>query len=167
MKTILAPIDFSSVTSRVVEEAAQLAKAVGGCVALVHVARVPQAASEYGMEVGSLKQLTASIEQAADHQLAEVERDLQQRGVPTQAVRVTGSPTIDILDQATKLGADYIVIGSHGHTAFYDLVIGSTASAVIKRARCPVIVVPAGKRAGKKTWTRQRQSAAGLVRQAG
>jgi nucleotide-binding universal stress UspA family protein len=164
MKTILAPIDFSPVTSLVVDEAARLAKAMGGRVALVHVARVPPAASEYGMELGSLTQFTATIEQTADRQLKEIEEDLLQRGVTTESVRVTGSPTVDILDQATKLAADYIVIGSHGHTAFYDLVIGSTASAVIKRAKCPVIVVPSPKRAAIKERTTKRAAADALAR---
>ena len=164
MKIILAPVDFSPVTSRVVDEAARLAKAVDGSVALVHVARVPQAVTEYALEMGSLAQLTTTIEQAADHQLKEIEDELKTRGVATQSVRVTGSPMIDILDQAEKLQADYIVIGSHGHTAFYDLVIGSTASAVIKRARCPVIVVPASKRASGGRRTEKRNRAPAFVR---
>jgi nucleotide-binding universal stress UspA family protein len=47
-----------------------------------------------------------------------------------------------ILREAQKRRAAYIVIGSHGHSAFYDLVVGSTASLVLKRAACPVLVVP-------------------------
>ena len=159
MKTILAPIDFSPVTERVVEEAARLAEVMSGSVALLHVVRIPQAASEYGMELGSLAQFTTTMEQSADQQLKEVEDGLRERGISVQSVRVTGSPTSDILDQATKLGADYIVIGSHGHTAFYDLVIGSTASAVIKRAVCPVIVVPASKTAQPRSVKRERAEA--------
>jgi nucleotide-binding universal stress UspA family protein len=34
------------------------------------------------------------------------------------------------------------VMGSHGHTAFYDLLVGSTTHAVLKRAKCPVVIVP-------------------------
>jgi nucleotide-binding universal stress UspA family protein len=47
-----------------------------------------------------------------------------------------------ILAQAKKLRADYIVIGSHRHSAFHDLVVGSTTSGVLKRAACPAVVVP-------------------------
>jgi hypothetical protein len=49
----------------------------------------------------------------------------------------------------------HYVIGSHGHTAFHDLLVGGTASGVLKRATCPVVVVPAPVRKktkpGKKT----------------
>jgi universal stress protein A len=44
------------------------------------------------------------------------------------------------------------VLGSHGHTAFYDLLVGSTAAGVLKHAPCPVVVVPppAPRKARKK-----------------
>ena len=35
-----------------------------------------------------------------------------------------------------------IVMGSHGHTALFESVIGSTVSAVLKRAVRPVVIVP-------------------------
>jgi universal stress protein A len=143
MKTILTPIDFSDVTAHVVAEALKLAQTCDGCVALLHVVRVPQAATEFAMELANVAELTASIERAADQQLAEVKNGLEARGAATQTVRVTGYPAVEIIEQAKKLSAAYIVMGSHGHTAFYDLVIGSTASAVIKRAPCPVVIVPA------------------------
>jgi nucleotide-binding universal stress UspA family protein len=57
-------------------------------------------------------------------------------------VRLTGAPVARILDQAEQRAADYIVLGSHGHTAVYDLLVGSTAHGVLKKATCPVIIVP-------------------------
>ncbi|MBI4621943.1 MAG: universal stress protein [Verrucomicrobia bacterium] len=44
--------------------------------------------------------------------------------------------------QAEKNAADFIVMGSHGHTALYDLVVGSTTHGVLRRATCPVVIVP-------------------------
>ena len=49
----------------------------------------------------------------------------------------------EIIEQAQQLAADYIVIGSHGHTALHDLLAGGTASGVLKRATCPVVIIPA------------------------
>jgi nucleotide-binding universal stress UspA family protein len=48
-----------------------------------------------------------------------------------------------VLAQAKRLKADVIVLGSHGHGAVYNLVVGSTANGVLKHAPCPVLVVPA------------------------
>ncbi|MEO8353471.1 MAG: universal stress protein, partial [Chthoniobacteraceae bacterium] len=43
----------------------------------------------------------------------------------------------------TEHGADMIVMGSHGHGSFYELLVGSVTSGVLRDARCPVLVVPA------------------------
>jgi len=47
-----------------------------------------------------------------------------------------------IREAAAKSGADFILMGSHGHGKLYDFLVGSTASGVIKKARCGVIIIP-------------------------
>jgi nucleotide-binding universal stress UspA family protein len=51
-----------------------------------------------------------------------------------------GRPVHEILELADEVGADMIVIGSHGRTGLRRLFLGSTCEAVVRRARCPVIV---------------------------
>lgn len=48
--------------------------------------------------------------------------------------------TID--DYAQKINADYIVMGTKGASGLKETFIGSNAAAVIKKATCPVILVP-------------------------
>jgi nucleotide-binding universal stress UspA family protein len=62
--------------------------------------------------------------------------------VKTESLQFNGAPIGLIVEQAKKLEADYIVMGSHGHSAFYDLLVGSTTHGVLKRAKCPVVIVP-------------------------
>ena len=47
-----------------------------------------------------------------------------------------------IVEEAQRLKADMIIVGSHHHGTFYNLIIGSMTSGVLKRAGCPVLVVP-------------------------
>jgi nucleotide-binding universal stress UspA family protein len=47
-----------------------------------------------------------------------------------------------IVAEAQRLNADMIVVGSHHHGALYNLVVGSVTGDVLKRAKCPVLVVP-------------------------
>ena len=147
MKVILAALDFSDATPRVVEEAAKLAQAVDGQVVLLHVARVPGAMPHHPTEMAQLAGAIQEIEAAADRQLLETERGLRERGVVTQSLRLTGEPKKDIVEQGERLATDYIVMGSHGHSALHDLVMGSTTNAVIKRSNRAVLVVPAPKTA--------------------
>ena len=56
-------------------------------------------------------------------------------------------PTIEtIIEEAGRLKVDMIVVGSHGHGAMYQLLVGSVSEGVLHRATCPVLVVPARKR---------------------
>ena len=57
-------------------------------------------------------------------------------------MQLTGHPVSSILAKAAATKAAYIVLGSHGHGAVYDLIVGSTTHGVLRRARCPVLVVP-------------------------
>jgi nucleotide-binding universal stress UspA family protein len=59
-------------------------------------------------------------------------------------VRLAGAaPPQLIAAEAGRRSADYIVVGSHGHTALYELLVGCTTGGVPKKARCPVTVIPA------------------------
>jgi nucleotide-binding universal stress UspA family protein len=48
----------------------------------------------------------------------------------------------EILSQATALHADLIVIGSHGRSGFERVLLGSITEKVLRKAHCPVMVVP-------------------------
>jgi nucleotide-binding universal stress UspA family protein len=141
MKTILAAVDFSQVSKSVVSEAAALARAFDGRVVLLSVVQPPVLLSEYGAMV-DVAQITAAGEKNAARQLENLEDTLKNQFIKAEAVQVTGAPVANIVEQAEKNEADYIVMGSHGHTAFYDVLVGSTTHGVLMRSKCPVIIVP-------------------------
>ena len=133
MKMVLVPIDFSDATQRVIDAAAALAEAIEGYVVLLHVAKAPALLTGFPLEQANVVEIAADIELTADAQLAEYKNQLLARGLRVVSLRLTGEAKSDIIDQARKLRADYVVMGSHGHSAFYDLVVGSTISAVLKK----------------------------------
>lgn len=144
MKTVLAPIDFSDVSQRVIAEAIALARAIGGRLVLLHV--VPPAIaipSEYDTS-GARAAYLARAEKQSREDLAGLQRRLRDDGVTAHVVHQVAQPGAGIIDQAERLEADYIVMGSHGHGAFYELIVGGTTSRVLKKANCAVVVVPAG-----------------------
>ncbi len=151
MNTLLVPVDFSSVSREVVSDAARLARLAKARVVLLHVVQLPVIATDYGMLFENMGEFTVVAARDADRRLARLKAKLRAGGLRADTVRVIGFPALCILEQARKLAASYIVIGSHGHTAFYDLLIGSTASGVLKRASCPVVVVPARKKTSRKS----------------
>src|SRR5581483_2684811 len=81
--------------------------------------------------------------------LAAVEEDVLASLEPARAIGVltdarveSGPPATAILACATRVGADLIVIGTHGASGFEHLVLGSVTEKVLRRATCPVMTVP-------------------------
>ena len=130
----------------VVAEAATLASAIGGRVVLLTVVQVPPLVHEYAAVMDNIAEITVAGERNAQRELGRLQGDLAEQGIPSDAIQLSGAPIAQILDQADKLSADYIVMGSHGHTALYDLLVGSTTHGVLLRAKCPVVIIPAAKK---------------------
>lgn len=142
MKTILAPVDFSPATRNVVQAAVDLASPLGAHVLLLHSLQVPLITTDYGMGIEILHETLAINEKAAIRQLEHLKKLLTAKGLVADTLLVNGQAAPNIISQAAALDADYIILGTHGHTAFYDLLVGSTTHAVLQKAPCPVIVVP-------------------------
>ncbi|MDX5372407.1 MAG: universal stress protein, partial [Pseudomonadaceae bacterium] len=90
-----------------------------------------------------LSTVMESIEQrvleAFRDEMGESQQDMQL----IRSVRVAqGDPPQVILDEARKLGADLLVVGSHSHGAAHDIPLGRTAARLLQLAETPVYLVP-------------------------
>lgn len=147
MNTVIAPIDFSRASRGVIDEAIRLARSVQGRVVVLHVVKPPGAESEEAPSRGPVLEVTADFERAARAQLQQMQRRLMKQGISVETVCATGSPIRCIVEQAQSQAARYIVVGAHGQNGLRQLMVGGIASGVLKRAGCPVVVVPPGKKA--------------------
>jgi nucleotide-binding universal stress UspA family protein len=58
-----------------------------------------------------------------------------------ETIVLKGIPFHEIINAATEIGADLIVIGTHGRTGLSHVVMGSVAEKVVRKASCPVLTV--------------------------
>jgi nucleotide-binding universal stress UspA family protein len=139
---LLVGVDLSTSTDTVLARTAQIAKSLAAQVWLLHVAE-PEP-SFVGYDVGP-QPVRDSLSQDFHKELRQVE-DLAGRlrlaGLEVTALVVQGATVDTILSEAAKLEADMIVMGSHGHGAVYQLLVGSVCEGVLRKATCPVLVVP-------------------------
>jgi nucleotide-binding universal stress UspA family protein len=142
MKTILAPVDFSFVTARVIDAAITLARPCNARVVLLHVEPVPSAIRNLMPAVEDVKMRTASVGRVAEKKLLDLSRTARRRWKPVEFAHLSGTPATRIVDEARRTKATYIVMGSHGRSAMRDALVGSVAATVIRTAPCPVLVVP-------------------------
>ena len=145
MKTILAPVDFSAASEAVLLQSIELTRALGGRVVLLTVIQPPVITNEYAALMENIGEVMAAGERNAARRLAELAARVRAAQVPVETLQLNGPPVRNILEQAARLAADYVVMGSHGHTAFYDLLVGSTTHGVLLRAPCPVVITPGPK----------------------
>lgn len=151
MKTLLVPLDFSDMTDRVLAEAADLARALDARLLLVHIVEpvatyVPVGASMDVIAAAPPQPAEVQDLSADEARLRSLAQPLAATGLPVECLAIVGLAVDDILDQAAKCSASYIVLGSHGHGALYHLFSGSVVNGVLKRATCPVVVVPGRKK---------------------
>lgn len=153
MKTLLVPLDFSDVSTTVLDAAAALAVPLGAKIILLHIVEpiatyVPVGAS---MDVIAASPPPIELEttRVPEERLRKLVEPLQARGLEVELVSIVGLAVDDIVAQAELRNADLIVLGSHGHGALYHLFTGSVVTGVLKHASCPVLVVPAKKAALK------------------
>lgn len=141
MKTILVPVDFSDVTPLLIDTVKQLVGALQSKVVLLHVAAC-------GMCAVSPTIIPVPIEASVDLRTVQDLLDEQKglfAGSPAEVetLLIDGGPVVgNILAECESLHADLIVMGSHGHAALYNLLVGNVTGGVIKSAKCPVLVVP-------------------------
>jgi nucleotide-binding universal stress UspA family protein len=88
----------------------------------------------------------AAMREQGESAVAHVVNLAHQHGVPAQGMLVDGVPGQAIVDAAADLGADLIVVGSHGATGLERVLLGSVSEFVVRHARCPVLVAPSHQR---------------------
>ena len=144
---ILIATDGSDVAARGLEQGLALAKALGSAVTIV-TATEPAAivgggyASIAGTGVDVLPELMQAQQESADKLLTDAKAAAAAAGLAAATARVDDSfPAEAIVATAEKIGADLIVMGSHGRRGVSRVLLGSQASNVLTHTKVPVLVV--------------------------
>ncbi len=141
MERILCPMDFSEFSAKSYEYAHSLARHYGAKLFLEHVVQPLAMAYPFYAFPDSLNQVYINLNQDAEKQLNEVVKNHSWNGIQPELIVREGFPTDAILTFAQKESIDLIVMGTHGRQGFDRLTMGSVAEQVLRKARCPVLVV--------------------------
>lgn len=136
---LLVPIDLNQETAleRVFRAAAELANARGASLDLLTV--VPNLDAGIFPYV-SQELLQRTVDEAGERLREIGERHLGDSGLSWRADAVIGPIARTIVDTAQERGADTIVMASHD-PGMMDLLLGSVADQVVRRAHCSVLIV--------------------------
>lgn len=139
---ILVAIDLSAASKKVIAAAIRVAEMSGAEVYLLHVAE-PEA-DYIGYEAGPevLRRQKAQDFQREHDEIGRYIEQLKAAGIKAQAMVVEGAMAKTTVAEAERLGSEWIVVGSHGHGAVYDMLVGSHSAALMRKSPVPVLVVP-------------------------
>jgi nucleotide-binding universal stress UspA family protein len=147
-KTLLVAVDGSEIGHRALEEALDIAHATKASMHAVHVVQTgvyPTVILD-SLEPPDIAQQAVldSLEREADEVLADAERRAAATGTRITPHKRWGHPGAEIIALAQELGADLIVVGSHGRGRLDRLFLGSISSYVVDHATSTVMVVRTG-----------------------
>lgn len=143
MKTIAVLLDFSDLTSSLLEKARTLAQAFQSHVIFLHGVAIRRPVSAMGTVSATTYVEPTKKQIEVDHaKLVEVTGELATSGIKVSLLELRETTVDHIVEEAERLKADLIIVGFHHHSAFYTSVVGSVANDVLKRTTCPVLVVP-------------------------
>ena len=159
MERILVPVDFSPAMKGVLDLAGEMARAFNAELHLVHVREIaavpvfpaatigypgigmPEMGMAGGLPVGGAGGVPP--DPPNEIRLDALREELTRSGLRTFAHERDGTVVEEVLQTATDIFADLIVMGSHGHGSVYNLLVGSVTEGILKAGRRPVLLVPA------------------------
>jgi len=136
---ILLAVDFGSNIEQVLARTTDLVERYQAHLTLLHVVEnMPISDAGYGPIIPFEFDLTEQLTAAARQRMEQLG---QTPGLENAQTRIeSGSPKVEIIRVAEEIGADLIIVGSHGRHGL-ALLLGSTASGVIHHAKCDVLAV--------------------------
>jgi nucleotide-binding universal stress UspA family protein len=138
-KTILMATDFSELANQAAERAIELAALADANLEWTHSVEVPAESTPlFGTAPAH-----SPVDQArkiAAMKVDEWVKRAEASGLRSTGCCVEGSPAKAVADRAAAIGADLIVVGSHGYTGLQHTFVGSVAERIVREAGCSVLV---------------------------
>lgn len=144
-KTLMLATDFSEGSAKAAQHAASLAQL---CQARLHVVHVITELSDKRRRRLPAAVVETFVREIETHALEDMNHfveqhfaDAGQQGYQVTSDVVLGADYHAILEEATKVGADLLVMGTHGRTGIEKVLVGSTAERIVRNASIPVLTV--------------------------
>lgn len=136
-KTVVVPIDFSADSEPAIRSALSFVDDPAGLHVLHVLYPLSADASLHGLVPVTFSDETR--QSAAQDRLADLLKTLGASSA--RSAVVSGDAGLETADYAQQVGADLIVVPSHGYHGVKRFLLGSTAERIIRHAHCSVLVL--------------------------
>jgi nucleotide-binding universal stress UspA family protein len=147
---IVVAVDLKDGTDRLLSAAERYGRAFNAIMNIVHVAAPDPVLVGYIKDPGHtettqnelIRDSNAEALRVAHQQTQELGAALRAKGIRVDALTIQGPTLATILDEARKLGADLLIMGSHHHNVIHRIWYGETTVDAVKQSPCALLVVP-------------------------
>jgi len=145
-RMIVVPYDFSTHAKAALDAAVDLAGKLGADIKVLHIVQSPIAV--YGLPYPEGSTVIPPIDMGAIREdsmkaltevIAEIDAPVKIEAEIAEGLNVAETLRIT----AEKIGADLIVMGTHGRTGVAHAFLGSVAERILRTVHCPVLTVKA------------------------
>ncbi|MBO1511102.1 universal stress protein [Metabacillus bambusae] len=136
-KNILLAVDGSEHSLRATKEAIKIAALVNDCtIEIVYVVDYSKSKDEVLHSQGK-----EELELSRRKKLLPIEEQLKSSNLSYNLKLLHGESGPAIVVYANKENFDLVIIGSRGLNSLQEMVLGSVSHKVVKRVKCPVLIV--------------------------
>lgn len=142
LKNILVAVDFNDAVGEILSYAEGFAEKFGAKIWVVHVA--PPDPDFVGYEAGPqyIRDFKAENLRDEHRNLQSICKTFLGEGVEKEALLIQGSTVETVLEEAKKLKADMLIVGTHKHSFLHNLLKESVSLELLKRANLPILAIP-------------------------
>lgn len=140
MNRIVVATDFSQNAKKALDTAEEIARESGAELHVLHVYPLLMHAISSDL-VPDDPQFEQRLREQLEGTLAETLAGLS-KNLTVASALIQGTPAREIPQYAENVGADLIVMGTHGRTGFQHMVLGSVAERTLRLSKVPVLTVP-------------------------
>jgi universal stress protein A len=143
LRRVLAPVDFSAASLQALDYAVGLAELSHAGLIVLHVVEPAVQSGAYLGAPAAPDETNQNLLESGREQLRGITVRLLAQHPQMETLVRMGHAHSEIADTAKAMGADLIVLATHGQTGAPHTQLGSTAERVVRLADCPVLTVRA------------------------
>lgn len=142
MKNILVAIDFVESAEPLLKQASLWAEKFEAKIWLVHVAEPEPDFVGYDVGPKYIRDSVAKELRQEHRDLQALAKGLMEKGFDADALLIQGKTAESLVEEASDLNADLIVLGATHHGKVFEALFGSVWEDVVKKSKTPVLIVP-------------------------
>jgi universal stress protein A len=144
LQRILVPIDFSEYSKNALKYAIPFAQQFKASIDLIYVVEPTIYPADFSFGQIGFPNVEEELRTHGNEELLKLIKKEIGNKVPARKIVRTGKPFYEISQYAHEEDIDLIIIATHGHSGMEQILFGSTAEKVVRKAPCPVLVVRTG-----------------------